>query len=91
MVGVTGEDLLRAIQLLEQHAADKQVRPRHRSERHDRMGAVKDSGVEPIGAADGEGEFGRALVTPKADTVGKSAARPTGAALVEGNKRNAQR
>jgi hypothetical protein len=88
VVGMTGEDLLGPIELLEQHAADEQMRPCHWSERQDRMGAVEDGGVEPIGAADGKGELRRPFVTPSGDTLGQHAARPTAAALVKSNKRN---
>lgn len=91
VVGVPGEDLLGAIELLEQHAAGEQMRPCHRSERHDCMGATKDRGVEPIHAADGEGKLRAALITPGGNTIGQSAAGPSATALVEGNKRSAGR
>jgi hypothetical protein len=91
VVRVTGEDLLSAIKLLEQHPADEQMRPCHRSERHDRVGAIEDRGVEPFGTTDSEGKLGPALITPTCDTIGQSSARPSVAALVEGNKRNTRR
>jgi hypothetical protein len=88
---VTGKYLLGAIELLEEHAADEQMRPCHRSERYSRISASEDSGGQPIGAADGEGQLGPSLITPGGDTVGQSPARPSGAVLVEGDKRNAGR
>ena len=44
VVGVAGEDLLRPVELFEQHAAHQQVRPSHRPEREHRVGAVDDGG-----------------------------------------------
>ena len=91
VVGVTGEDLLGAIKLLEQHPADEQMRPCHRPERHNRVSAIKDHGVEPFGATNGEGKLGGAPITPTCNTIGQSAARPRAAALVERDKWNARR
>jgi hypothetical protein len=88
---VTSEDLLGAIKLLEQHPADEQMWPCHRPERHDRVSTIEDRGVEPIGTTDSEGKLGSALIAPTCDTIGQSAARPSAAALVEGNKENAGR
>lgn len=91
MVRVAGEDLLGPVKLLEQHAARQQMRPGHRPERHDRIGARDDRGAEPLRAADREGERTGAAVAPARETVGESAAGPGGAALVERNEPGAGR
>jgi hypothetical protein len=88
---VTGEDLLGAIELLEQHPTDEQMRPCHRPERHNRVGAIEDHGVEPFGATNSEGELEAAPITPTCNAIGQSAARPSAAALVERDKWNARR
>ena len=68
---MAGEDLLRAVQLFEQHAAHQQVRPGHRSEREHRVGALDDGGPEPVGAADREGDGAGAGVAPGREAVGE--------------------
>src|SRR5262249_18519788 len=91
MIRVAGEDLLRAVQLFEQHAAHHQMRPGHRAERDGRVGAGKDRLAESVGAADREGERGCAPVAPAGEPVGEVAAGPGAAALVERNQPGAGR
>ena len=91
MVRVTGEDLLGAIELLEQHAANQQMGPRHRSEGQGRVGAVENRGTVTIGPANREGELRQTLVAPSSYPIGKSTARPRDAPLIEGDKRDAGR
>ena len=86
VVRMSGEDLLGTVELLEQQAAHQQMRPRHRAERHYRLGAVENFGAETIGAADREGELRYALVAPRREPVGEPAARPHGTALIEGDQ-----
>ena len=62
MIGMAGVDLLRPVELLQQHAAHEEVRPGHRAQRDDRVGALEDRGREPFRAADREGEGGSAAV-----------------------------
>jgi hypothetical protein len=83
---MAGEDLLGAVELFEQHAPDQQVRPSHRAQRQDRLGAVEDRRGETIGAADREGKFGYTLVAPTCEPVGETTARPRRATFVEGDK-----
>ena len=83
VVRMSGEDLLGTVELLEQQAAHQQMRPRHRAERHYRLGAVENFGAETIGAADREGELRYPLVAPRREPVGKPPARPHRAVLVE--------
>ena len=86
MIRVTGKDLLCAVQLLEQHAAHQQVRPRHRSEREHRGGALDHGGPEPVGAADRKGGTTGAGITPVSQAFGEFEAAPGRAALVECNQ-----
>jgi hypothetical protein len=86
---VAGEDLLSAIELLEQHAADKQMRPSHRAERQDRFGAAQYRCIQTIRSADSESEFGHTPIAPSGNAIGQSAARPRRAALVERYERSA--
>src|SRR5271167_1244747 len=60
------------------------MRPGHWPKRQCRVGAVEDFGAETIGTADRKGEFCYTLVAPCGELVGKTAARPHDAALVEG-------
>jgi len=85
MIGVTGENLLSAIELFEQHPSDQQMGPGQRPKREDYLGAVENHRVETSGAADGEGEFKGTPVPPGGDPLGQCAAGPLDAALVEGS------
>src|SRR5271155_3939107 len=67
------------------------MRPGHRSEGQDEVGAVANGFGETIGAADREGEFRRTPIAPGGDPLGQCAARPLGAALVEGDERDTRR
>jgi hypothetical protein len=80
---VAGEDLLRAVELFEQHAAHQQMRPGHRTQRQHRVGALDDRTAEPLGAADREGERRGTLVAPRRKPFGEVATRPVRPALVE--------
>src|SRR5579863_4839386 len=51
MIGMAGENLLAAIDLLEQHAAHKKMRPCHGPERYCEFGLVEHGIAEPVGAA----------------------------------------
>jgi hypothetical protein len=68
------KDLLGAIELLQQHAANQEMRPRHPPERQCRGGAVEDRGAQTIGSADREGEFAHTLVTPRGEPISEIAA-----------------
>jgi len=83
---MTGENLLGAVKLLQQHAARQKMRPGHRAKRQRRVGVVEDFGAEAIRTADRKGKFCHALVAPCREPFGKTAARPHGAALIEGDQ-----
>ena len=83
---MAGEDLLRPVELLEEHAAAEEMRPGHRAQGQHLIGPVDDRAPEPLGAADGEGEIGDAAVAPFGQPLGQFAARPLGAASVEGHE-----
>ena len=83
---MAGENLLGAVKLLQQQAARQKMRPGHRAKRQCRVGAVEDFATEAIGAADRKGEFCYTPAAPCGEPVGKTAARPHGAALVEGDQ-----
>src|SRR5262245_39446019 len=89
VVRVSCQDLLSAVELLEQHAADKQMRPGHRAEGQNRVGAVENRGVQTIGASDSEGQLGDPLVAPGGDAVSEHPTRPRRAASVECDKTGA--
>jgi hypothetical protein len=86
VIGVAGEDLLGAIELLEQQATHQKMWPGHWAKRQYRIGTVKDFGAETFGAADRKGEFCHTLIAPRREPIGKTAARPHGAALIEGDQ-----
>jgi hypothetical protein len=80
------EDLLRPVQLFEQHAAHEQMRPGHRPQRERRVGALDDGAPETVGAADREGDGDVAGIAPARQAVRQFDAAPRRAALVEGNQ-----
>lgn len=88
---MAGENLLSAIELLEQHAAGEQMRPCHRAERQDRIGAAENGCIQPIRPANGKSEFRCAAIAPAGNAIGQSAARPRRTALVKGDQGNARR
>jgi hypothetical protein len=90
MIRVAGEDLLRAVELFQQHAAHQQMRPSHRAQRQHRVGALDNRAAEPLGAADREGECCGTLVTPRREPFGELAARPARPALIERDKPGAR-
>jgi hypothetical protein len=86
VIGMAGEHLLGAVKLLQQHAARQKMRPGHLAKRQYRVGAVEDFGTEAVGAADRKGECCDTPAAPCGELVRKTAARPHGAALVEGDQ-----
>src|SRR5580700_592223 len=80
---MAGEDLLRPVELLQQHAADEEMRPGHHTQRQHRVGALDNGGPEPLGTADREGYGADTAVAPGPEPVGQFTARPFGATLVE--------
>jgi hypothetical protein len=55
MIGVAGEDLLSPVELLQEEAAHQEMRPGHRPERHDRVGAIDRGLPQTVRTADREG------------------------------------
>ena len=84
-----GQDLLGAVELFQQQRPGEQVRPGHRAERQHGIGARDNRGTETVGAADREGERAGAAVAPAREPVGKDAAGPRFAPLVERDKSGA--
>ena len=91
MVRVPGKDLLRPVELFEEHCADEEVRPGHRAQGQNRIGFVENDFAEPFGAANCKSDGGTAMIAPAGETVGKLAAGPGLAALVERDKHPAGR
>ena len=91
MIGVSGEDLLGAVELFQQHPAHQQMRPGHRAERQHPVGARDELSIEPLGPTDRKGERRGALVAPLTEPLGELAARPGGATLVERDKPRTRR
>jgi hypothetical protein len=83
---MAGEDLLGPVELLQQHAARQKMRPGHPAKRQSRIGAVEDFGAEAVGAANRKSKFCYTRKAPGSELVGKIAARPHCAALVEGDQ-----
>ena len=54
VVGVAGEDAGRTPELLRQHRANEQMRPRHRPKRKNQVGTREGRGPMPVGAPDQE-------------------------------------
>ena len=74
VIWMAREDLLSAVELFEQHSADEKMRPGHRSQRQNRIGAVKHREIEAFGAADRKGELLRPAFAPPGDAACKGAA-----------------
>src|SRR5690242_11136426 len=83
VIGMAGEDLLRPVQLLEQHAAHQQMRPGHLAERKHRVGTGDDGAAETVGPADRECHGAAAGVAPVSQAVGEFDAAPARTALVD--------
>ena len=73
---MAGEDLLRPVELFEQHRADQEVRPGHRAEGQNRFRLIEDRLAEPLGATDGKRDGPGAVIAPGSEAVGEVAARP---------------
>ena len=71
VVRVTGEDLLRAVELFQQHRADEEMRPGHRAEGENCIGVVENRLAEPFRAADREGDRSDAPIAPGGEAVGE--------------------
>ena len=67
MVGMAREDRGGAIQLLGEEHAHEAVRPGHTPERQDQLGALEQSGIEAVGAADQKRKLAAAVLLPGAD------------------------
>ena len=80
---MTGKDLLRPVQLFEQHAARQQMRPSHLSKREHGIGAGNDGAPETVCATDREGHGAGAGVAPVSQALGEFDATPACAALIE--------
>jgi len=91
MIGVTGENLLSAIELFEQHPSDQQMGPGQRPKREDYLGAVENHRVEAIGAADCERQLGRTPIAPGGDPRRQAPARPLDAPLIQSDEWDAGR
>ena len=84
MVGGAGEDRGGAVELLGEHHPRQQVRPDHAAERDQRgRRRSRKRRVEPVGAADGEGELAGAGVGGAAQERGEVRRGERAAALVE--------
>jgi hypothetical protein len=70
VIGVASEDLLRAIDLFEQHPARQQMRPSHRAERQHERCLLDDALVKTLGTADDKSEIGSGLA-PRVEALGK--------------------
>ena len=69
VVGMAGDDLLGAVDLFQQHGAHHHVWPGHGAEGDDAPRPLDDTVVQPLGAADHEGELGHAFVSPHAQKL----------------------
>jgi hypothetical protein len=86
MVRVAGKDLLRAIKLFQQHAANQEMRPSHSAEREDHRRTIEDGCCQPIGTADRKTKFRGAAIAPLTEVIRQFAARPSRSPLVEGDE-----
>jgi hypothetical protein len=64
MIGVTGEDLLGSVELLQQQNSSEQMRPSHGAERQAKAGALYHRLSQPFGASDHECKSLYALGAP---------------------------
>jgi len=91
VIRVAGEDLLRAVELFQQHRADEEMRPSHGAQGENCIGLVENRLAEPFGAADREGDRSGAPIAPGGEAVGDVTARPGLPALVERDENGAGR
>ena len=76
VVRVTGEDLLRAVELFQQHRADEEMRTGHRAEGENCIGVVENRLAKPFSAANRKSDGGTAVIAPGGEAVSQVAARP---------------
>ncbi len=91
VVGPAGENGGGAIDLLGEHDPRQGVRPGRRTEGQALGGGGQDLFIEPIGAADGEGEVVGSLVAQPGEKPRKSARGDGAAAFIAGDEADATR
>ena len=69
MIRVSGQDLLRPVNLFGQHGADQHMRPGLVAQRQQQVGAIPDLTRQPVGATDDEGDCRPAIVAPTAQLI----------------------
>ena len=87
MVGVTGQDTFRPVQLFDQHRPRQQVRPGHRPQRDHKRGLGAKILVKAVGAADQERDIANSGVLPLAELCGEDFAVEGFATLIKGDDR----
>ena len=83
MVRMASNDRLCTVELLQQHHAGEHMRPGHRAEREEEVGAPADTLVKTVGTADDEG-----CAAPLREAFGQEGAAQILAALVERDERH---
>ena len=73
MVGAAGEDGDGAVELFGEHGAGEGVGPGLRSEGELQVGPDQDRGIEPVRAADDQGEAGDPFIPPAGEAGGELA------------------
>lgn len=91
MIGVAGEDLLRSIELLEQHPACEKMGPGHRAQGQSGGSALEDRRCQTLRPAERKSELRRCAIAPRGEAIGQFSARPRSAALIEGDQWRAGR
>ena len=67
------------------------MRPSHRAEGQNRVGAIEDRRADPLRAADRKGNGASAAVAPRAKPLGQFAARPGDAGAIQSDEQRAGR
>jgi len=91
VIRVAGEDLLRAIKLLNEHAPDEKMRPGHGAERELQGRLLAHRRGQAVGAADEEGDIADAIAPPALKPLGERVAGQDGAVFVERDDHRARR
>src|SRR5580658_5566902 len=91
MIGMAGENLLRAVELLEQHGPGEEMGPGHDAERQQEMRLLANRVGEPLGAADEKSEIADAAVSPALYALGEAFARQRLAARIERHEGGSRR
>src|SRR5262249_54552635 len=86
MIGVPGENGGRAVELLQEHDANKLMRPGRLTKSNGKACLLTQAGCQPVGSADDEYDRGLVLLPPALQAAGESGAAHAFAASIQDHR-----